>query len=122
MHWIYIFIGGGLGSILRYALTFIPLLAPSVSQPVPTLIANLLASLILGYFSYISIYAWDIPPSVKLGLTVGLCGGLSTFSTFTAESFKLLENGQWILFFSYAAGSLLLCLAGFLLGMKLGGA
>lgn len=122
MEWLFIFIGGGLGSLLRYALTFIPFFNPSTTHPLPTLAANVLASLFLGYLSYLTLNAVELPSSVKLGLTVGLCGGLSTFSTFTAESFELIQAGQLLEFFLYALGSIVLCLAAFLIGIKIAGA
>lgn len=122
MEWLYIFIGGGLGSLLRYALTFIPFFNLSTTHPLPTLAANVLASLFLGYLSYLTLNAVELPNSVKLGLTVGLCGGLSTFSTFTAESFELIQAGQLLEFFLYALGSIVLCLAAFLIGIKIAGA
>lgn len=107
---------------MRYALTFIPFFNLSTTHPLPTLAANVLASLFLGYLSYLTLNAVELPNSVKLGLTVGLCGGLSTFSTFTAESFELIQAGQLLEFFLYALGSIVLCLAAFLIGIKIAGA
>ncbi len=122
MEWLFIFIGGGLGSLLRYALTFVPFFNSSIAHPVQTLAANVLASLILGYLSYLSLNAFEFPSSIKLGLTVGLCGGLSTFSTFTAETFELLQSGQFMQFFLYAMASMMICLIAFLIGTLIAGA
>ncbi|SRR6056297_148480 len=122
MDWLIVFIGGGLGSLLRYALTFVPFFNVSITHPLQTLLANVLASLILGYLSYLSLSTTEFPDSIKLGLTVGLCGGLSTFSTFTAETFELLQSGQFIQFFLYAIGSMMVCLIAFLIGTIIAGA
>src|SRR6056297_2238572 len=80
-----------------------------VSHPIRTLLANAIASLLLGFITYISFTAFDLPDTVKLGLTVGFCGGLSTFSTFSAESIQLLQEGTLLSFFLYAFGTMAFC-------------
>ena len=97
MTWLYIFIGGGLGSLARYltskaAENWIP-----INFPVGTLLANLLACallalLVLGFQSRQQEYAWIQPL-----LIIGFCGGFSTFSTFGNETFGLLESGHTVL-------------------------
>ncbi len=119
MNWVFVFIGGGIGSVLRFAISSIPFLRLSSGFALGTLVSNFIASLILGFLSYIFIHHIDLPDHYKVGLTVGVCGGLSTFSTFTAESFKLIENGSYLHFFLYVIVSITICLAAFLMGVKL---
>lgn len=91
---IYIFVGGGLGALLRYALSiglndrliFVYL----QSIPMGTLIANLVGCLSLGFISG----CLPVNSSLKIGLTTGFMGGLTTFSTFSAESARLMTEGQ----------------------------
>jgi len=51
----------------------------------------------------------------------GFCGGFSTFSTFSAESFKLIENGQSTIAFAYMFLSIAICLGAIWMGIKIGG-
>ena len=52
----------------------------------------------------------DLNPALKLALTVGFCGGLTTFSTFSLELFEMIANHQFIHAFSYAILSVTVCL------------
>jgi fluoride exporter len=93
---LFIFIGGGFGSIARYSLNLLLATNRISTLPLATLTANCLSSFILGLV--ISLGASKIPLSdpVKLLITVGFCGGFSTFSTFTAESFQLMKDGNFM--------------------------
>ena len=112
-----VFIGGGLGSICRYSIA--RLLQPYESIfPWATFIANLISCIILG--ALISWFAKNAPdhPYKLLWLT-GFCGGFSTFSTFTYETFALVETGNYIYALANIALSILVCLIGIFLGLHL---
>ncbi len=102
-----VFIGGGTGSVLRWwlGLKFNPL---HHAIPVGTLTANLAGALIIGaglaWFNRMT----NIDPVWKLLVTTGFCGGLTTFSTFSAEAFFLLQEGR----FSWALLNIALNLLG----------
>ena len=76
-----IFLGGGLGSVLRYL--------ANLYIPMPTLFVNILGSFIIGFLYVILVDKVEISNQLKLALTVGFCGGLTTFSTFSLELFKM---------------------------------
>ncbi len=106
MIYLYVFIGGGLGSVSRFGFSR---LFSNVSADFPygTLVSNLLASLILAFVVY------QLPkPQLEwlpYFFVVGFCGGFSTFSTFNHELLLLLQNGNWVqailyLFISVLAG------------------
>jgi fluoride exporter len=82
-----VFTGGGLGSICRWQISSA---LQNTNFPWATLIANALASFVLGYLAAMNIRLLD--NSRWLFLATGFCGGFSTFSTFSLESFKLLET------------------------------
>jgi len=94
MTYLYIFIGGGLGSLARFLTSKISHQIFTTSFPIGTFISNMLACIILAlivvFFSNKqSEYEWIQPL-----LLVGFCGGYSTFSTFSNETYQLLTNGQ----------------------------
>lgn len=113
----YVFVGGGLGSVTRYVIgrasvKFIPL-----NFPIGTLIANILASLLLGYImSKLAISEGFVKPLIA----VGFCGGFSTFSTFSYDTARLLSEGRSGEAFLNIGVNTLLCLAAIYAGMQLG--
>lgn len=113
-----VFIGGGLGSLFRYSIGLI--IKPISTQfPFATLIANaigcLLLGLILGFLSTKS----SVSNTQHMLLAVGFCGGLTTFSTFTLENMRFIEQGQLSNFFIYSIGSFIMGIVCIYLGMLL---
>ena len=110
-----IFIGGGLGSLSRYGIAVL-LKVYSIDFPFATLSVNIIGSLILGFAAALF---WNKAPmhdTLKLAITVGFCGGLTTFSTFSWETFDLIKNGEFLLAFLYAVISVIVCLLAISLG------
>lgn len=109
-------VGSALGALLRWALGLkLNGLLPGV--PPGTLAANLLGAFVIG-----AALAWiagspDVSPEWRLLITTGFCGGLTTFSTFSAEVFTLLQQGRaaWAAaaIGVHVGGSLLMTLAGY---------
>lgn len=110
-------IGGFLGSVLRYLLSLVPFLNKG-AIPYQTLLANVLGAFLIGIIVGISHRQPSVSEPVILMLKVGVCGGFTTFSTFSNESLTLLENGKYPAAFTYIFLSLLLCIVGVFLGKQ----
>lgn len=101
-----IFIGGGAGSLCRYALSvLLPKSDAATHIPWATLSANVLGCLFIGLLSgYLGHRRAEWP---YLLLVTGFCGGFTTFSTFSAEFFQLLRQGLFLPALAYAGLSFL---------------
>lgn len=111
-----VFLGGGLGSILRYFVYRLMQFGQLTSIPA-TFIVNLLGSLILGIVMGYALKDGRISGNLLLFLATGFCGGFTTFSTFAFENRSLLSSGDYLSFFLYAFGSLVLGILAILLGI-----
>ncbi len=85
-------LGGALGSLGRWGIGGV-MRAMLPGLPAGTFIANVLAGIVIGAASNLGA-AIDLDPNVRSFVTVGLCGGLSTFSTFSNETFTLIDTGD----------------------------
>ena len=114
---IYVFIGGGVGSVLRYLISQASSnLNGSLKFPIGTLLCNILGCFFIGLFNALATkFGWD--PSLKLMLTVGLCGGFTTFSTFSNESLAMLNAGNYTTYAIYLLLSIILGIAAVYLGV-----
>lgn len=98
----WVFLGGGLGSVLRYGIGYwVP---ESGGFPWATFWANMLSCLIIGFLLTV---APILNESTRLLLIAGFCGGLSTFSTFSRETFQLLQRGEWLIAGAYVMASVM---------------
>ncbi len=113
-------LGGALGSLGRWGIGS-ALRAVLPGLPAGTFVANVLAGLIIGVITGYAA-ASPIDPNVKAFVTVGLCGGLSTFSTFSNETFSLIESGDLLAAGANIMVNVAVCLLAVYLGRHLGAA
>ena len=112
---IYVGLGGAIGAMLRYALSLLPLKS---DFPLVTLLTNLLGAVLIGLTAGLALKG-KVSKELNLFLKTGICGGFTTFSTFSLESFNLIENGKYLVAIGYMVCSVILCLLGVFLGMKI---
>ncbi len=118
---IFIFLGGGLGSVLRFSVQqMLHERIVSYSFPWATFTVNILGSFLIGLF-----YAWsarfNLATEYRVLLTTGLCGGFTTFSTFSNDGVILLKQGLYGLFFTYFILSITLGVVAAIVGGVIGG-
>lgn len=112
---LWVALGGACGAVLRWLLG-LSLNHLSNTLAIGTLAANLIGAFFMGLIVSALHKSLPVPPTLQLFIMTGFLGGLTTFSSFTAESFTLLQQGQHFYFFLH----LLLHLVGSLLCFSLG--
>jgi len=100
--------GGFIGSVTRYYMSKFIQNSTFTSFPTGTLFVNILGSLILGFLVGLAIKHPSFSLEWRLALMVGFCGGFTTFSTFTSENLKLIQDGQFLYVLTYTGLSIFL--------------
>ena len=113
-----VFIGGGLGSSLRFLVSKF-LNSPESGIPYGTFAANILGSLIIGIIMGFAVKNNTISQNTMLFLVTGFCGGFTTFSAFAYENHVFLKSGDFMSFAFYTIGSFILGFAAVFFGMWL---
>lgn len=120
IHVLAVFIGGGFGAVLRYLTGIYAARFALFSFPFATFLVNIAGSFLIGFFYVLYMDKMVISPVMKAALTVGFCGGLTTFSTFSFELFDMIMNGRFLPAFLYIVLSISLCFAAVWLGSVTG--
>lgn len=111
----YVAVGGAFGAMCRF---MVYSLLPRSSFPYATFTVNLLGSFLLGIWLAVMVfYLPEKNRDLHLLIGVGALGGFTTFSAFTLDSYMLIERGEFFHLGAYVAGSVLLSLLAFFLGM-----
>jgi CrcB protein len=118
MVYLYVAVGGALGSMARFWLGNAMALATGTEFPWGTLLINILGSFIISFFGSLT-GSWPrfaVPYEMRVFVTVGVCGGFTTFSSFSLQTVELIKTGQSGRALLYVSASVILCLAGCALG------
>lgn len=119
MQLLYIGIFGGLGCIARFLASGWTYQLVGRSLPYGTMLVNVVGSFLLGFLMTFGIRSTLLPPELRIGISVGFMGGFTTFSTFSYETIKLLEEGSLWQAGANIVLNILLCLFFALLGILL---
>lgn len=115
----YVALGGAIGTVARYLLTLVIQERAGAGFPIATLLINVTGSLLLGFLMRYGLESATASPELRLLLTTGICGGYTTFSTFSYETARLMEDGEWQRATAYIVASVVLSLACMLIGFAL---
>lgn len=115
---ILVLLGGGIGSVIRYLLSYFFNKYQTTFFPWPTFIANSLGCFLIGLFFDYTLKNNAQSETLKLLLITGFCGGFTTFSTFSLENLQLIQNQNYTLAISYTISSLLIGTIAVFLGFK----
>ncbi|TYO98271.1 camphor resistance protein CrcB [Geothermobacter ehrlichii] len=119
MQLLYITVFGGLGCLSRYLVSGWVYALAGRALPWGTLAVNVVGSLLLGFLMESGLRSTLIPAEIRMGLTTGFMGGFTTFSTFSYETVRLLEEGSWLQAGANMALNLAVCVASALFGIWL---
>ena len=116
MGFLFVALGGAAGAMGRYAISLLPV---RTGFPVLTLLTNIIGAVLIGFIAGLAGDNAGVSPNAVLFWKTGVCGGFTTFSTFSLEAFTLFENKAYLSGGLYIFLSVACCLAGILLGKKL---
>ena len=118
MAYLWVGIGGALGSMARYGASGLVARIAGGTFPFGTMVVNVSGAVVIGFFAALSIPEgrFLIPPPARLFVMTGICGGYTTFSTFSLETFNLMRDGEWYRVAANVTGSVALCLIAVWLG------
>ncbi len=118
MSFLFVALGGALGAVARYVISLIPIKS---GFPILTLITNIVGAVLIGFIVGLTSNSEGVSDNVVLFWKTGVCGGFTTFSTFSLEAFNLFENKQYTAGSVYVILSVGCCIFGILCGKKLAG-
>ncbi|HKZ15956.1 MAG TPA: fluoride efflux transporter CrcB [Geobacteraceae bacterium] len=101
---------GAMGCLSRYFVSSWVYGVLGRSFPYGTFVVNILGAFIIGLIMEFGMRSTLIPPTIRVGMTIGFLGGLTTFSTFSYETFRLLEDGEFLIAFGNVLLSVFVCL------------
>lgn len=113
MGFIYVALGGAIGAMFRYSIGFLPFKG---AFPLITLLINILGAFAIGLVAGMAENR-EVSPGMILFLKTGVCGGFTTFSTFSLESYNLIVSDKPLLAGTYIILSVTLCLLGIFCGL-----
>jgi CrcB protein len=98
MPYVLVALGGAIGSLARYAMTLLSVRLWGITFPWGTVLINVLGSFVIGFFAALTSIEGPLPagPGLRVFVMVGICGGFTTFSSFSLQTLDLLRGADWL--------------------------
>jgi len=120
MTYLWVALGSAIGGVLRYAIARI---MEPVSGGIPwgTVLINVSGCFVIGYFGTLTLASgrYAVPEYIRIFVMVGICGGFTTFSSFSLQTFDLLRSGHWGRALAHVVVSVIVCLVAVAVGHRL---
>jgi CrcB protein len=118
LDYLFVMLGGAIGTAARFWLSEVVAERFGQTFPLGTLVINITGSFVIGFFATLTDPGGAVlaPPRFRLFFTYGLCGGYTTFSSFSLQTLRLAQDNEWRGAGWNAGLSLVLCLAAVWLG------
>jgi CrcB protein len=118
MTYLWVAIGGALGSVARYGMSGFIAVLTGGTFPYGTLVVNVTGAILIGFLATLTgpESRFFIPASGRIFMMTGICGGYTTFSTFSLETANLMRDGEWGPALANVGLSVILCLVAIWIG------
>ena len=117
---LYLAFAGALGALSRYGLSGFTQRIMGAGFPYGTLIVNVLGCLIIGFVMQVGLTTDVIPRTLRVVITIGFLGAFTTFSSFSWETLRLMEDGAWLAASTNILANVILCLLAVYIGSAIG--
>lgn len=113
MSYLWVTVGSALGGLLRFIIGKLTLSFDiTIGFPIGTVLINVIGSFVIGYFGTLTLHTgkYSVSENMRLFVMVGICGGFTTFSSFSLQTFDLARSGSWGRALANVLLSVVLCL------------
>ncbi|HEX4578138.1 MAG TPA: fluoride efflux transporter CrcB [Edaphobacter sp.] len=122
MSYLWVTVGSALGGLLRFVIGRLTISFDlAIGFPIGTVLINVIGSFVIGYFGTLTLHSGKYPVSDngRLFVMVGICGGFTTFSSFSLQTFDLMRSGSWGKALANMVLSVVLCVTAVAAGHRL---
>jgi fluoride exporter len=122
MSYLWVLVGSGLGGLLRFVIGKLALpIDMSIGFPIGTVLINIIGSFVIGYFGTLTLHTgkYAVSENMRIFVMIGICGGFTTFSSFSLQTFDLARSGAWGRALANIILSVVLCVAAVAAGHRM---